>query len=75
MTVREASEKLHVSMATVYKLIDAGTIPARRLGLRGGKIFIDETDVDRYWASTLKLGKQVATRNKSGLKYLTLPGE
>jgi excisionase family DNA binding protein len=74
MNVREASVKLHVSTGTVYLLIEAGILPAHRLGPKGRKIYLDESDVDRYWASTKKIGKQ-ATVNRSGLKYLTLPGE
>lgn len=49
MTVKEASARLNVSLPTVYDLIKNGMIPARRLGVRGRKIWLDPEDVEAYW--------------------------
>jgi excisionase family DNA binding protein len=49
MSVKQAAELLGISPKTVYELIAAEMIPARRLGLKGGKIVLDPVDVQAYW--------------------------
>jgi excisionase family DNA binding protein len=47
VTVAEVAEQLRVSNMTVYRLVQAGTIPALRVGR---SYRIREEDVDRYLA-------------------------
>jgi excisionase family DNA binding protein len=49
MTVRQAAQRLQLHASSVYQLVAAGALPCRRLGPRGGKIVLDEQDVERYW--------------------------
>ena len=52
MTVKQAATRLGLSTDTVYKLLDAGIIPCRRLGIGRGKILIDVDDIEVYWDSS-----------------------
>jgi excisionase family DNA binding protein len=47
VTVAEVADQLRVSNMTVYRLVQAGTIPALRVGR---SYRIREDDVDRYLA-------------------------
>lgn len=49
MSVKQAAERLGLHPWSVYKLIEAGTLPAHRIGPRAGKVVLDADDIDRYW--------------------------
>lgn len=49
MTVREAAARLQLAIPTIYQMIKFGILPARRIGLRRGKIVLDPADIERYW--------------------------
>lgn len=65
MTVKEAAARLRVSPKTVYELIEAEALPARRVGLRKGKILIDAADVEAYWDASKAGPKPVEIRSAS----------
>lgn len=67
LTIAEAAERLHLSPRAVRKLVEAGLIDHRRLGLRGGKILLPLSGVEAYWRSTLKTGGRKPRRE---LKFL-----
>ena len=48
MTVKQASERLNVSVATVYALVSAGKLACHRVGVGRGRIRITESDIDAY---------------------------
>jgi excisionase family DNA binding protein len=52
MTVKEAAAWLRVSIQTIYDLINAEVIPARRLGVRQRRILLDVADVEAYWKAS-----------------------
>jgi excisionase family DNA binding protein len=57
MTVREVAVKLSVHHSTVYSLIGTGQLACHRLGVRGGKISVDEKHIDDYLRSCERGGK------------------
>jgi excisionase family DNA binding protein len=50
MNVREAAERLEISLSLCYALVEEGRIPHRRLGRKGrrGKIVIREDDLLQF---------------------------
>jgi excisionase family DNA binding protein len=50
MNVKQAAERMEVSESLVYRLVEDGVIPHRRIGQRGrrGKIIITEDDLNRF---------------------------
>ena len=48
LTVKEASQQLKVSPATVYQLCAEGKLPHVRIGTRRGTIRINETDLHAF---------------------------
>lgn len=48
MTVKQASERLNVSVATVYALVSAGKLACHRVGVGKGRIRITESDIEAY---------------------------
>ena len=48
MTVKQASERLSVSVATVYSLVGSGKLACHRVGLGRGTIRISEADIEAY---------------------------
>ena len=48
LTVKEASQQLKVSPATVYQLCAEGKLPHVRIGTRRGTIRINETDLQAF---------------------------
>lgn len=48
MTVKQVSERLNVSVATVYALVSSGNLACHRVGVGRGRIRITESDVDAY---------------------------
>lgn len=53
MTVKQAAERLEISLSLAYKLIQEGQLSCRRIGQRGrrGKIIISEDDLRRFMDS------------------------
>jgi excisionase family DNA binding protein len=49
LTVAEVADQLRVSNMTVYRLINAGTLPAARVGR---SYRLREEDIDRYLADS-----------------------
>jgi excisionase family DNA binding protein len=56
MTVRETALRLRVHHSTVYGLIGAGQLACHRLGVRGGKISVDEKHISDYLLSCERRG-------------------
>lgn len=48
LTLREAAERLGLYWKTVYRLVHAGTIPAKRLGEKHGGLRISEAALEAY---------------------------
>lgn len=50
MTVKQAAERLEISRSLLYKLIEEGQLPHRRIGGKGkrGKIIVTEEDVKAF---------------------------
>jgi excisionase family DNA binding protein len=48
LTVREIQNRLRVSRACVYALIESGRLPAIRIGVGRGTIRVDEADLDAF---------------------------
>lgn len=51
MTVREAAERLEISVSLTYRLIAAGKLKCSRHGLGRGAIRISESQLGEYLAS------------------------
>ncbi len=53
MTVKQAAERLEISVSLAYSLIEEGRITCRRIGREGrrGKISIREEDLERFLES------------------------
>ena len=49
LTVKEVSERPSLSIPTVYRLLQTGELPGRRVGYGRGRLLIDPADLDRYW--------------------------
>lgn len=63
MTVRQVSERLNVSPATVYALVSEGRISAHRFGLRRGTIRISEDSLQQYEEAAKVAPKTVLSVN------------
>ena len=75
LTIRELSERLRVSIASVYALIKSGKIAALRVGMRSGAIRIRESDVAAYLESCLQISEGRETVHNSPptkLKHISL---
>lgn len=48
LTVKQASERLNVSAATIYALVSTGKLPGHRVGVGRGVIRIAEADISAY---------------------------
>jgi len=48
MTVKQASQRLNVSVATVYALVSSGKLACHRVGVGRGRIRITESDIEDY---------------------------
>jgi excisionase family DNA binding protein len=50
VNVREAAERLEISLSLAYKLCEEGRLPHRRIGQRGrrGKIIVTEDDLKKF---------------------------
>lgn len=48
LRVSEAARRLAISSASVYELIQKGSLPCHRVGPRGGAIRISMDDLERY---------------------------
>jgi excisionase family DNA binding protein len=75
MTVKEAAKRLELHPSSVYDIINAGDLPARRIGPKRGKIVIDEADVEAYWRKAKVLGGAApkAAAAPQQYKYLKPP--
>jgi excisionase family DNA binding protein len=74
VTVREAAERLEVSVSLTYRLIAAGKLRCSRHGLGRGAIRISEAELAEYLASAekgLQQGPEVAPR-RMRLKHIRL---
>jgi excisionase family DNA binding protein len=60
VTVKEAAEKLEVSVSLVYQLVADGRLPHHRIGGRGrrGKIVIKDEGIQAFLA-TCRVGSEV----------------
>jgi excisionase family DNA binding protein len=60
VTVKEAAEKLEVSVSLVYQLIADARLPHHRIGGRGrrGKIVIQNEDIQAFLASC-RVGSEI----------------
>ncbi len=48
LTVKQVAERLNCSIATVYSLIDSGTLACVRIGSRGGGIRVTPEDLQAF---------------------------
>lgn len=57
MTAKQAAAKLEISQSLLYRLIQEGRLPCRRIGQRGkrGKIIVLEKDLELF-LETVKSG-------------------
>lgn len=51
LRVREVQERLRVSRACVYALIDSGQLPSVRIGIGRGTIRVDLNDLEAFVAA------------------------
>ena len=75
LTIRESSERLRVSSASVYILIKKGKIIALRVGSRSGAIRIRESDLTVYLESCVQFvaaTETTATPTRAKLKHISL---
>lgn len=75
LTIRELSERLRVSIASVYALIKTGKIVALRVGTRSGAIRIRESDLASYMESCVQVTVIPAMDDKpvqAKLKHISL---
>ena len=75
LTIRELSERLRVSIASVYALIKSGKILALRVGIRSGAIRIRESEVAAYLESCVQVSAVRETVHRSPqtkLKHISL---
>ena len=75
LTIRELSERLRVSTASVYELIKIGKIVALRVGSRSGTIRIREADLASYLNSCVQDNSatdQSSEPPRAKLKHISL---
>lgn len=53
ITVKEFAQRIRVSLASAYQIIQGGEIPSIRTGPRRGLIRVLSSDVDQYLANSL----------------------
>jgi excisionase family DNA binding protein len=59
LTVKQAAERLYLSVASIYRLVRTGEIASRRVGPNQGKIMLDAASVSGYWERSFQLNKKV----------------
>jgi excisionase family DNA binding protein len=47
-TIRQVQDRLNVSRACVYSLIESGRLPCIRIGIGRGTIRVDESDLNSF---------------------------
>lgn len=80
LTVTDVADRLRLSVALIYSMVNAGTLPALRVGNGRGSIRFREQDVLDYLTDCSVIGKrkqQPAQRHRkrvkqSQLKHLTV---
>ena len=76
LTVPEVASRLHISVSSVYLLIENGHLAHHRFGARRGAIRISEVDLDAYLTECRedRSGKRVARPpfTPSKLKHIKL---
>ncbi len=71
MTVKQVSEKLAVSAACVYRLIDSGRLLAHRIGVGRGTIRVSEEALETYLAaSEVHVEKRKSNRTHTPLRHI-----
>ena len=72
MTVKQASEKLEVSVATVYALVAGGMLRCSRIGLGRGVIRISEDQLIEYLRGAEPVVQKPATAVRPRLKHIRM---
>ena len=55
-TVKQAAERLRVSLSTIYNLVESGRLHCHRIGLGRGAVRITEDQLQAYLKSTEQRG-------------------
>ena len=73
MTVRQAAERIGVSISLIYLWVESKALPHYRAGARGkrGKIVIAEADLLAFWESLKVAAVLVETRAAPPVKCAT----
>ena len=56
MTVKQAAERLELSLWSTYTLIQSGKLGHQRLGPRNGKIIVTDRHIEQYRTSCERRG-------------------
>lgn len=73
LTVRDVSQVLQVSVASVYAMVAEGKIAFLRVGTGRGSIRIDQRDLDEYLSTCRSERAEETMRSpRPRLKHLTL---
>lgn len=56
LSYQQAAERLGLSVRSLQRLVDAGRIPAHRIGPRGGRVRFDADDLETYLKRCRKVG-------------------
>jgi excisionase family DNA binding protein len=65
MRARDAAAQLEIDVRTVYKLCAAGLLGHMRMGIGGGTIRIEQSDIDAYKAKA----REAAARPREDASY------
>lgn len=75
LTIRELSERMRISIASVYALIKDGKIIALRVGVRRGAIRVRECDLAIYLNSCVQeanIVEPVKAEKQARLKHISI---
>lgn len=74
LRVSEVARRLHISPASVYQLIQKGTLPCHRVGPNGGAIRVSVEDLERFLTGCRheKSGEPKVVASRVKLKHLRI---
>lgn len=68
-SVKQVADRLAVSAAVVYRLIDSGQLEAHRIGLKRGTLRISEQQIEAYLEKS-KVNLSQPCSSKKSLKHI-----
>jgi excisionase family DNA binding protein len=68
LTVKQTADRLHLSVASVYRLVHLGELVTHRVGPCGKKMLIAVESIEEYWDRCFRRDKEVQIGDYKHLK-------